>query len=89
MPPDHLTQSVRQRVTDLFAEHQSAQPADRLCESILIRDGYYCGRRFGNGEMEAVWFLEENELKLYASDGSLVEVVVAVPQETALPRRVA
>lgn len=33
-------------------------------ESILIRDGYYCGRRFDAGSLEAVWFLEEDQVKI-------------------------
>lgn len=36
-----------------------------LSESILIRDEYYCGRRFHTATHDAVWFLEEDELKIY------------------------
>jgi hypothetical protein len=40
-------------------------------ESILIRDGFYCGRRFDLGSHRAVWFLEEDELKIYSRQGDL------------------
>lgn len=34
-------------------------------ESILIRKGFYCGRRFDACGFEAVWFFEEDQLKFY------------------------
>ena len=42
-----------------------------LSESILIRDGFYCGRRFELGSHRAVWFLEEDVLKIYSRQGEL------------------
>lgn len=41
-------------------------------ESILIRGGFYCGRRFDAGTHHAVWFVEEDELKIYELSGQLV-----------------
>ena len=55
-------------------------------ESILIRDGYYCGRRFRLGELEAIWFVDEDQLKVY-DEGSLVRVIDSVSQPQA--RRIA
>jgi hypothetical protein len=46
-----------------------ADPDSTLLESILVRDGYYCGRRFDCDGMQAVWFAEENEIKFYGRDG--------------------
>lgn len=43
-------------------------------ESILIRDGFYCGRRFHAPGHEAVWFLEEDQLKIASDDGQTLEV---------------
>jgi hypothetical protein len=40
-------------------------------ESILIRGEYYCGRRFHTADHHAVWFIEEDELKIYRSSGEL------------------
>jgi hypothetical protein len=40
-------------------------------ESILIRDEYYCGRRFHTAAHQAVWFIEEDELKIYRNSGEL------------------
>ncbi len=44
-------------------------------ETMLIRDGYFCGRRFTNEGLQAVWFIEENEVKFYDRDGAIVEVL--------------
>jgi hypothetical protein len=48
-----------------------AAPDSTPLESILVRDGYYCGRRFDCDGMQAVWFVEENEIKFYGRDGSV------------------
>ena len=41
-------------------------------ETILICDGFYCGRRFCSASYHAVWFIEENELKFYGPDGAVI-----------------
>ena len=43
-------------------------------ESILIRDGFYCGRRFEMTDYRAVWFLEPDEIKIFAKSGELLAV---------------
>ncbi|TWT50694.1 hypothetical protein Pla22_34370 [Rubripirellula amarantea] len=40
-------------------------------ESILIRDEFYCGRRFRTDTHRAVWFIEEDQLKIYQTDDTL------------------
>ncbi len=44
-------------------------------ETMLIRDGYFCGRRFTSDGLQAVWFIEENEVKFYERNGAIVEVL--------------
>lgn len=44
-------------------------------ESILIRNEFFCGRRFFTSEHSAVWFVEEDELKIFHQDGSLLCVL--------------
>ncbi len=41
-------------------------------ESIVIRDGFYCGRRFSATSHHAVWFVEEDELKIYGAGKRMV-----------------
>ncbi len=44
-------------------------------ESILIRDGFFCGRRFTSAQIHAVWFHEENQVKFHRQDGTMIEAV--------------
>jgi hypothetical protein len=62
---------------------------DNLEEMILIRDGFYCGRRFRVDGHQAVWFCEENELKFYDCDGHLSRVVRPLVARAASQQRVA
>ena len=64
-----VRQTVRAQFTDLGCD------CDTLEETILIRDGFYCGRRFRVDGHQAVWFCEENELKIYDADGHVSRVV--------------
>lgn len=61
-------------------------------ESILIRDEFFVGRRFHTEHHDAVWFIEEDELKVYHSDGQLACVfgsaeisAGAVPEQSEEP----
>ena len=52
-----------------------------LREAALIRDGQYCGHRFSSGELTAVWFFEENQVKIFDHDRHLLKVsALAVEQ---------
>ncbi|WP_442507086.1 hypothetical protein SH528x_005983 [Novipirellula sp. SH528] len=42
-----------------------------LSESLLIRDGFFCGRCFRTEAFRAVWFIEEDQLKIYSNSGNL------------------
>lgn len=44
-----------------------------MLETTLIRDGSYCGRRFSLHGYSLVWFIDEQQIKLYAQDGSLLD----------------
>jgi hypothetical protein len=67
---------IRQFVQHTFERLDSASSCS-VRESVLVRDGQYCGRRFLTDTLQAVWFVEENELKFYGEDGSLLRVAVA------------
>lgn len=70
------TERVRQFVSQVLAQIGRAE-ADEIRETILIRDGYYCGRRFETGAGAAIWFVEENQVKVYRADGSMAQVLDA------------
>lgn len=56
-------------------------------ETLLIRDGCFCGRRFDNDGLHAVWFAEENEVKFYDRRGAVVEVLDLTLEELHGERR--
>lgn len=57
-----LLERVRQMVKEKFTE-QGIASLDDFCETILVRDGHYCGRCFTSGDLRAIWFIEEGVLK--------------------------
>ncbi len=64
--------AIREKLEQLGAPHASA-----MRETVLIRDGAYCGHRFQCDRFQAVWFIEENQIKFYGADGQVVRVVAA------------
>jgi hypothetical protein len=68
-----LTDQVRQTIRRTLAEFGAPTDAE-MRETILIRDGLYCGRRFDCDGMQAIWFIEEDELKFYGLDGTVALV---------------
>lgn len=66
---------VRSTLTTWY-ENRHQTSFDHFNESILIRDGFYCGRKFRFADYSAVWFAEEDQLKLYDPQGALLESFV-------------
>lgn len=88
MPHAELTQHVRLLVAEAFARAGMPQPSD-FSESILIKCGNYCGRKFlGNGG-HAIWFVEENQVKFYDANGRLTQVISTLVPLAAPLRRAA
>lgn len=65
-------------------EDAIGRETDILRESILIRDEFFCGRRFQTANYNAVWFIEQNELKVFKSKSLLT--VLSANQIDALPK---
>lgn len=76
-----FVRGVRQTIRQKLALH-GAKLSSVLDESILISNGYYCGRKFVCDEVSAVWFTEENEVKIYGSTGSLLETFQPTAEST-------
>lgn len=85
MPHAELTQHVRHLVAEAFARANMPQPTE-FSESILIKAGNYCGRRFVGSGGHAIWFVEENQLKLYNAEGKLTQVISTLVPATTLRR---
>ncbi len=68
----YVRQYIENRLLELGASRQS-----KPRETILIRAGMYCGQRFQRDGFEAIWFVEENQIKFRGPDGSVVETQAA------------
>jgi hypothetical protein len=70
--PTNNADSIRNSL-QAFVAHEtgSVSSLTEIHETILIRHGSYCGRRFGLMGFSLVWFHEEGQVKLYAPNGTL------------------
>ena len=75
-----LLDQVRETVRATFTA-QGLSSLEDFCETILIRDGFYCGRSFTCGGLRAVWFVEENVLKFFSQSSGLLFSQPACPDE--------
>jgi hypothetical protein len=41
----------------------------------LTREGYVIGHRFECGPIRAMWFFDENEVKIFDQDGQLLKIL--------------
>ena len=62
---------VRDALRQWMAVHAGTVSNEPASEAMLIRDGFFCGRRFRFPDYSAVWFLEEAELKIHDAQGAL------------------
>ena len=80
--PDPV-QRARQFAETAFANMKVTEP---LNETALVRDGAYCGHRFMAGKFQAVWFFEENEIKIYDDKGRFLRSELLEPVSTEYRR---
>lgn len=74
MTPDQLTDRIRRLAQTHFRDQGHAQPDD-FQETLLVHNGFFCGRRFTSQDVSVVWFIEEHELKFYGPDGTVQQVL--------------
>lgn len=68
-----LAVSVRQFILRTTNEAGIAPPAIQS-EALLCRNGYVVGRQFNFDGARAVWFLDEERIKIYRGDGTVLEL---------------
>ena len=76
-------EEIRRQVTDTLSRMDVCEP-DQFRESILIRNGSYCGRRFEAEGAYAIWFLEEDEVKFYRTHHSPAHIEPQRSQSTRI-----
>jgi len=83
-----LTESVRRLIADAFNQMRLSD-GDAPRESLLIRDGAYCGRRFEAQGGHALWFFEEDQIKVFGAAGRVLRVIERVSTYTTATRMAA
>jgi hypothetical protein len=63
-------ETIREFIQQLF-QQAGAEAGSPTHEALLIRNGYYCGRKFERDGLQAIWFIEEHQIKLYGQQGHL------------------
>lgn len=64
---ERIRTAIRAELTALGVNDQSD-----FNETILIRNGLYCGRKYRCHGHHVVWFVEENEVKFFGPAGDLL-----------------
>lgn len=72
-PVERIRAAVAQQLSQL-----GAIGTDCVGESILIRNGMFCGRRFQCAGYQVVWFIEEDEIKFFSPCGDLLKSTSAI-----------
>ena len=69
---------------------QLTQFVRRLVADALLSHCVYCGRRFQTAGGYAIWFVEENQVKVFEDGGRLVDVLqLELDPMQGLPARIA
>ncbi|MFO0912729.1 MAG: hypothetical protein U0795_07215 [Pirellulales bacterium] len=78
-------------IVEIFREHVADLNPAEIQESLLIRNGHYCGQKLVYAGWTVIWFVEEGQLKVFGPDGQLERVcrLTPTPQHTAPARRAA
>ena len=70
-------EKIRIAIADQLCEFGVERP-ESLHETILIRHGIFCGRKFQLERYVVVWFVEEDEIKFFDPSGELIKATSAV-----------
>jgi len=60
------------RCLDRWLENQQSDGDIEISDAVLIRGGFYVGRTFQLGPYRAVWFMEDDEVKIHNVAGAVV-----------------
>ncbi|MFO0012839.1 MAG: hypothetical protein ACK553_08865 [Planctomycetota bacterium] len=66
-------ESIRKAFRDFVRRRSGVELSSTMLETTLIRNGSYCGRRFSVMGFSLIWFIDEQQIKLYGQDGGLIQ----------------
>jgi hypothetical protein len=59
-------------IASIFAQKGVNPP---FIETILLRDGFYVGRKFRAGGFQVIWWAEKNVIEVFDEDGQSMETI--------------
>ena len=68
---------MRSAIATQLQQFGVRQPLE-LHETLLIRNGLFCGRKFQCDGHLVVWFIEEDEIKFFSPCGDLLKSASAI-----------
>lgn len=68
-----LADQVRKQFREAVRRWTGEDVPSSMLETTLIRGGSYCGRRFSLHGYSLIWFVDEQRIKLFGQDGSLID----------------
>lgn len=86
MTPSQQLSRARNCVHAYCQEHFPEETIE-LRDSVFINGGFYRGRRFRCDQLSAVWFAEEDQLKIHTLDGACVANWGAAEMEERVARQ--
>ena len=70
-------EKIRIAIAEQLCEFGVERP-ESLNETLLIRHGIFCGRKFQVASYLIVWFVEEDEIKFFDPSGELIKATSAI-----------
>jgi len=71
-PNSHTTTSPAEQVRVAFGrwvQQLTGAISEEIRETLLVRQGCYCGKRLSSQGFSGIWFVEEAQIKLLGPDG--------------------
>jgi hypothetical protein len=70
--PETQPDQISQIIASIFTQKGINPP---FIETILLRDGFYVGRKYRAGGFQVVWWIEKNVVDVFDEDGQVVETI--------------
>jgi len=65
------TDKIRNKLREVVSQRLTSSADTTIFETTLIRGGMYCGRRFSLLGFSVIYFVEEEQIKVFAPSGEL------------------
>jgi hypothetical protein len=66
---------VADKSTVVIPDDMKTSLAQAVIETILLRGGFYAGRKFRAGGFQVVWWIEKNVVEVFDQDGQNLETI--------------